>query len=91
MKKYFEMKETLFLDLDVFEMDFIPEIFRFREAPVTKIVSAIQSGLQGNCPVNLVIKDPSETGILPKRPFENLLLLVGRDSSPGCRNSFPVL
>ncbi len=62
MKKYFEMKETLFLDRDVFEMDFIPEIFRFREAQVTKIVSAIQSGLQGNSPVNLVIRGPPGTG-----------------------------
>jgi len=56
------MKETLFLDRDVFEMDFIPEIFRFREAQVTKIVFAIQSGLQGNSPVNLVIRGPPGTG-----------------------------
>ncbi|MEI7433226.1 MAG: AAA family ATPase [Methanomicrobiales archaeon] len=62
MKKYFEMKETLFLDRDVFEMGYIPELFRFREAQVTKIVSALQSGVQGNSPVNLVIRGPPGTG-----------------------------
>ena len=56
MKKYFEMKETLFLDRDVFEINYIPEILRFREAQTNDILCAVQPGLHfGNIPVNLVI------------------------------------
>ena len=62
MKKYFEMKETLFLDRDVFEINYIPEILRFREAQINDILCAVQPGLQGNFPVNLVIRGPPGTG-----------------------------
>lgn len=62
MKKYLEMKETLFLDRDVFEIDYIPELFRFREARINDIVAAVQPVNRGNKPVSLVIRGPPGTG-----------------------------
>jgi archaeal cell division control protein 6 len=62
MKKYLEIKETLFLDRDVFEIDYTPEIFRFRKAQINQIVSAIQEVNRSNKPVSLVIRGPPGTG-----------------------------
>ena len=62
MKQYLNMKETLFRDREVFEIDFDPEIFRFRETQISDIVSAIQPGPHGNYPHNLVLQGPPGTG-----------------------------
>jgi archaeal cell division control protein 6 len=62
MKKYLELKETLFLDRDVFETDYTPELFRFREARINDIAAAIQPVDHGNGPVGLVIRGPPGTG-----------------------------
>ena len=62
MLQYLNMEETLFCDRGVFEIDFIPEIFRFRETQVSDIVSAIQPGPPGSSPRNLVLQGHPGTG-----------------------------
>ncbi|MCX6701418.1 MAG: ORC1-type DNA replication protein [Methanomicrobiales archaeon] len=62
MKNYISLEESLFRNLDAFEIDFVPEIFNFREAQLKDIVSAIQPGMQGNRPINLVLRGLPGTG-----------------------------
>jgi archaeal cell division control protein 6 len=62
MNHFLHLNETLFRNRDVFESDFSPEIFKFREEQVTKIRSAVQPGLRGNCPLSLVIRGLPGTG-----------------------------
>lgn len=62
MKHYLNQEETLFRNRDAFEIDFVPEIFNFREAQLKDIVFAIQPGLHGNSPLNLVLRGLPGTG-----------------------------
>ncbi len=62
MKNYTSLEESLFRNRDAFEIDFVPEIFNFREAQMKDIVYAIQPGMQGNRPINLVLRGLPGTG-----------------------------
>lgn len=56
------MEETLFRNQDAFEIDCIPGIIRFRTDQINTIIFAIQPGMQGKRPVNLVIRGLPGTG-----------------------------
>ena len=60
--QYLNMEETLFCDREVFENDFVPEIFRFRNAQARNIVSAIRPGANGSRPLTLLIHGHPGTG-----------------------------
>jgi cell division control protein 6 len=62
MKHYLTMEETLFRNRDAFEIDFVPEVFNFREAQIKDIVFAVQPGLLGNRPLNMVLRGLPGTG-----------------------------
>ncbi|MEI7434235.1 MAG: ORC1-type DNA replication protein [Methanomicrobiales archaeon] len=62
MKHYLNLEETLFRNRDAFEIDFVPEIFNFREAQIKDIAYAIQPGLIGNRPLNQVLRGLPGTG-----------------------------
>jgi len=62
MKNYTSLEESLFRNRDAFEIDFVPEIFNFREAQMKDIDYAIQPGMQGNRPINLVLRGLPGTG-----------------------------
>jgi hypothetical protein len=45
MKKYLYSDETLFRNRDLFEIDYIPEEFNYRESQLKDIAFALQPGL----------------------------------------------
>ncbi len=54
--------ETLFRDPEVFDPDFVPEQFNFREAQMHELAFQLRPGLQGARPLNTVCRGPPGTG-----------------------------
>lgn len=54
--------ETLFRDVDVFDIEHPPEIFRFRETQLSRIADAVRPALHGGRPLNLILRGPPGTG-----------------------------
>jgi cell division control protein 6 len=63
MKKNLLMwDETLFRDPEVFEIDFVPEQFNFRETQTRELAFQIKPGLRGGRPLNTICKGLPGTG-----------------------------
>ncbi|HOX34678.1 MAG TPA: ORC1-type DNA replication protein [Methanoregulaceae archaeon] len=54
--------ETLFRDPEVFEFDFVPEQFQFRETQMRELAFQIRPGLKGSTPLNTICKGLPGTG-----------------------------
>jgi len=54
--------ETLFRDLEVFEFDYVPEQFQFRENQMRELAFQIRPGLRGGRPLNSICKGLPGTG-----------------------------
>lgn len=54
--------ETLFRDPDVFEIDYIPDQFNYRENQMREMVYLLRPGLKGGRPLNAIIKGTPGTG-----------------------------
>jgi len=54
--------ETLFRDPQVFEIDFVPDEFRFREEQLSALSFQIQPALRGTRPMNSLCRGPPGTG-----------------------------
>ena len=54
--------ETLFRDPDVFEIDYVPEQFHYRENQMRELSFLLKPGLRGGRPLNAVIRGPPGTG-----------------------------
>jgi len=54
--------ETLFRDPEVFEFDFVPEQFQFRETQMRELAFQIRPGLKGSTPLNSICKGLPGTG-----------------------------
>ncbi len=54
--------ETLFRDPEVFDPDFVPEQFNFREAQMRELAFQLRPGLRGARPLNTVCRGPPGTG-----------------------------
>ncbi|HWQ65921.1 MAG TPA: ORC1-type DNA replication protein [Methanospirillum sp.] len=55
-------EETLFRDPDVFEIDYIPDQFNYRENQMRELAFLLRPGIRGGRPLNSVIKGPPGTG-----------------------------
>jgi cell division control protein 6 len=63
MKKNLLMwDETLFRDPEVFEFDYVPEQFQFRESQMRELAFQIRPGLRGGRPLNSICKGLPGTG-----------------------------
>lgn len=63
MKKNLLMwDETLFRDPEVFEFDFVPEQFQFRENQMRELAFQIRPGMRGGRPLNSICKGLPGTG-----------------------------
>jgi len=54
--------ETLFRDPDVFEIDYIPDQFNYRENQMRELSFLLKPGLKGGRPLNAIIKGTPGTG-----------------------------
>ncbi len=54
--------ETVFRDSEVFDPDFVPEQFNFREAQMRELAFQLRPGLRGARPLNTVCRGPPGTG-----------------------------
>lgn len=54
--------ETLFRDPDVFEIDYVPEQFNFRETQMRELAFQIKPGLRGGRPLNTICRGLPGTG-----------------------------
>ncbi len=54
--------ETLFRDPDVFEIDYIPDQFNYRENQMRELSFLLSPGLKGGRPLNAIIKGTPGTG-----------------------------
>ncbi|WFN33445.1 ORC1-type DNA replication protein [Methanogenium sp. S4BF] len=54
--------ETLFRDLDVLDIDHMPEIFRFRDTQLRQIAECIRPAIHGGRPLNMILRGPPGTG-----------------------------
>lgn len=63
MKKNLLMwDESLFRDPEVFEIDYVPDQFEFREAQMRELAFQIRPGLRGSRPLNTICKGLPGTG-----------------------------
>jgi cell division control protein 6 len=62
MKRYLYSDETLFRNRDLFEIDYVPDVFNYREAQLKDIAFALQTGLHGDWPRNIVLRGLPGTG-----------------------------
>jgi cell division control protein 6 len=61
-KRLLMWDETLFRDPMVFEIDFVPDEFLFREEQIADLAFQIQPGLRGGRPLNSLCRGPPGTG-----------------------------
>lgn len=54
--------ETLFRDPDVFEIDYIPDQFNYRENQMRELAFLLKPGIKGGRPLNAIIKGTPGTG-----------------------------
>ena len=63
MKKNLLMwEETLFRDPEVFEIDFVPEQFNFRDTQMRELAFQVRPGMKGARPLNTICRGPPGTG-----------------------------
>ncbi|MCP1715770.1 cell division control protein 6 [Methanocalculus alkaliphilus] len=62
VKRLLMWDETIFRDPEVFEMDFVPDQFFFRENQTADLAFQIQPGLRGGRPLNSFCRGPPGTG-----------------------------
>jgi len=82
MKKYLYSDETLFRNRDLFEIDYIPEEFNYRESQLKDIAFALQPGLHGSRPLNMALRGLPGTGKTTARQ-KDLFRSRGNDPAPG--------
>ena len=56
MKNMLMWDETLFRDLDTFEIDYIPDQFNYRENQLRELAFLIRPGIKGSRPLNAILK-----------------------------------
>lgn len=61
-KKLLMWDETLFRDPEVFEIDYVPEQFNYRETQMKELAFQVRPGLRGGRPLNTVCKGLPGTG-----------------------------
>ncbi|MDH5018888.1 ORC1-type DNA replication protein [Halobacterium rubrum] len=54
--------ETVFRDEHVFEIDYVPEVFRHREAQLQTLQYALRPAVRGSRPLNVMVRGPPGTG-----------------------------
>lgn len=54
--------ETLLRDPDVFEIDYIPDQFNYRENQMREMTYLLRPGIKGSRPLNSILKGPPGTG-----------------------------
>ncbi|AAG20387.1 MULTISPECIES: ORC1-type DNA replication protein [Halobacterium] len=54
--------ETVFRDEHVFEIDYVPEVFRHRESQLQTLQYALRPAVRGSRPLNVVARGPPGTG-----------------------------
>ena len=54
--------QTLFRDIDVFEIDYIPEFFNYRESQLDELAYHIQPALEGGRALNAICRGLPGTG-----------------------------
>lgn len=54
--------ETLFRDPDIFEIDYIPEQFNYRENQMRELAFLLRPGIKGSRPLNSILKGTPGTG-----------------------------
>lgn len=59
---FLRWEQTLFKDSDVFELNYVPEVFLYREKQMESIRDAIAPGIKGEQPQNLICIGPNGTG-----------------------------
>jgi cell division control protein 6 len=67
--------ETLFRDPDVFEIDYIPDQFLYRESQMRELAFLIRPGTKGSRPLNAILKGTPGRERLP-RSRRSLLILA---------------
>jgi cell division control protein 6 len=60
--KYLMADQTLFRDPDVFETDYLPDQFSFRESQLRELAYSLRLGLRGSRPVNTLLRGLPGTG-----------------------------
>jgi len=54
--------ETVFRDEHVFEIDYVPEVFRHRESQLQTLQYALKPAVRGSRPLNVMVRGPPGTG-----------------------------
>ncbi|SEW18066.1 ORC1-type DNA replication protein [Halobacterium jilantaiense] len=54
--------ETVFRDEHVFEIDYVPEVFRHRESQLQTLQYALRPAVRGSRPLNVMVRGPPGTG-----------------------------
>ncbi|MFB6095586.1 MAG: AAA family ATPase, partial [Halodesulfurarchaeum sp.] len=54
--------ESIFRDEHVFEIDYVPEVFRHRESQLETLKYALRPATRGSRPLNVVVRGPPGTG-----------------------------
>jgi len=54
--------ETLFTDMEVFEIEYAPDAIRYRDTQLARLAEAVRPALQGGRPLNTVLRGPPGTG-----------------------------
>ena len=62
LKNMLMWDETLFRDPDVFEIDYIPDQFNYRESQMRELAFLLRPGIKGSRPLNATIKGTPGTG-----------------------------
>ncbi|QXO95600.1 ORC1-type DNA replication protein [Methanospirillum purgamenti] len=62
LKNMLMWDETLFRDPDIFEIDYIPDQFNYRENQLRELAFLLKPGLKGSRPLNAIIKGTPGTG-----------------------------
>ncbi len=60
--KYLMSDQTLFRDRDVFDNDYLPDQFEYRDTQLRELAFCLSPGLQGSRPVNTVLRGLPGTG-----------------------------
>ncbi|HPP78920.1 ORC1-type DNA replication protein [Methanospirillum sp.] len=62
LKNMLMWDETLFRDPDVFEIDYIPDQFHYRESQMRELAFLLRPGIKGSRPLNSILKGTPGTG-----------------------------
>lgn len=62
LKNMLMWDETLFRDPDIFEIDYIPDQFNYREGQMRELAFLLRPGIKGSRPLNALLKGTPGTG-----------------------------